>query len=283
MRGLSYRQIAFGGLFGVLVGCTGSTSHSAGILATTDGGLADGNGGAANGGFEGGALDASAAGGATTAVAGGASGGTDSGPASCLDQSGNWVSDFNTCTADADCGSILFPRCCGSDGLTGIRRDANCTMPPLTCAPLGCAKSKNPETDNGVLVMPGDVIKSVCIFGRCETVFVESASPVCGTTRCKANELCVYPPTSVGGPAPQCVPALDGGACPPGTHPAFCVNGSGDCIETYVPPPPHCATIPAACGYTIDCSCIPQDLCGGGADFCQSVEGHAVTCVNRAP
>src|SRR5262245_46616727 len=40
----------------------------------------------------------------------------------------------------------------------------------------------------------------------------------CGTATCTGGQLCVHPPTSVGGPPPQCLPATDAGACPAGTQ-----------------------------------------------------------------
>jgi hypothetical protein len=106
----------------------------------------------------------------------------------------------------------------------------------------------------------------------------------CEATTCSSDELCVHPPTSVGGPQRLCVPALDGGTCPEGTEwTPSCPGGGSGCVEIYVPPPAYCASLPPTCGATPTCGCLPADVCGGAPDLCSSVSGRDVHCVNLAP
>ncbi|HVU02690.1 MAG TPA: hypothetical protein VHE30_13105 [Polyangiaceae bacterium] len=273
------------------VACGGSTdAKGTGSSSGAGGSAGDGSGGA-SGASTGGASTggASAGGSATGGVSGSggvATGGSGGVPNSCFRPDGSLSPGYTHCTTDSECGQRLVPTCCGSDLLVGMRSDSTCVVPGIDCGGLGCAKFLEPRTDDGNTVPEGSAADAWCDNGTCHTRLVRDAgAPDCGGSTCGAAELCIHPPTSVGGPAPECVPPVDGGACPPGTaYQAFCVgSASGGCVQVYVPPPPYCAGIPAGCGATVDCSCIPQNLCGGGADFCQSVEGHTVTCVNLAP
>ena len=59
----------------------------------------------------------------------------------------------------------------------------------------------------------------------------------CGNATCRVDQYCLQP--CCGGPAPQCVPANDGGGCSPGFHPASCPgSGTQGCQEDPCTPPP---------------------------------------------
>lgn len=291
-------------VFGLaLFGCSGSTT----FRASNDGGETGGasSGGAASGGGGGGGAGGASAGGAgaTGGLGGAGAGGAGAtgglggsgGGVSCLTSTGSVDLRYRGCSADADCIARTLPTCCGSDTIVGFSRAAVCTVPQLSCGGLGCAKSIYPVADDGKMVNPGEIVVATCDAsssgGRiCRThvtpVVGDAGSSSCGTTSCGGSQLCIHPPTSVGGPAPLCVPALDGGQCPQGTaYQSFCGGGSGSggCVEIYVPPPPFCIDVPPGCGSTVTCACLPSGTCGGGADFCQTVTGHDVTCVNLAP
>lgn len=265
-------------------GCGGSAS-SAGT--PPDGGHAGTSsaGGASSAGGK------SSAGGRSSGGAGGASGagsGGSSGTASCLDASRSVLPAAKRCATDSECGQITVPTCCGSDGVVGIRKDANCTVPGVGCNGLGCAKFTEPMAEDGQTQGAGETIESHCVSGACKTRVVSAdagARATCGSRICAANQVCVHPPTSVGGAVPQCVPATDAAACPAGTQwQSFCGGSAGGgCIQIYVPPPSFCVDIPPACGPTLACACFPSNLCGGGADFCNSVTGHDLRCINLAP
>jgi hypothetical protein len=90
-------------------------------------------------------------------------------------------------------------------------------------------------------------------------------SVACGATTCGAGEYCVTP--CCGGVAPQCLPQLDGGGCPPGTTFGQCFGGAGGfmmgCSTQCKPPPPFCSKVPKCPdgqfsmpdGQTVRCQC----------------------------
>src|SRR6185503_8691992 len=104
----------------------------------------------------------------------------------------------------------------------------------------------------------------------------------CGDRACTSAELCVHP--SCGGAPPVCQPLPDGGECPTGwIMRSACnsggVNGPGCEAPPCTPPAPRCITVPAACGGTPQCSCLPPDVCQGGGS-CGAVGGGAVACLS---
>jgi len=107
----------------------------------------------------------------------------------------------------------------------------------------------------------------------------------CGTHLCTTGEICVHP--SCGGIALPCVPLPDGGQCPSGyTYSSFCATfgstpGSGPGCQPppCTPPAPYCLAVPASCGTSVTCSCLPANVCqGGGA--CVLVSGGEVLCLS---
>ncbi len=138
---------------------------------------------------------------------------------------------------------------------------------------LGCACVPDAGSDSRASDAPSDV---------------SSDAPfACGTTTCAADQFCVHPSTNLCGPAPQCVPHDDAGACPPGTmFNAFCAGSpNGGCVAIPMRGPPHCATLASTCGPSPSmCSCFPSNPCGpSGADFCQRIDGRDVSCICLAP
>jgi hypothetical protein len=83
----------------------------------------------------------------------------------------------------------------------------------------------------------------------------------CGAATCSATQYCENP--CCGGAAPPCLPALDAGQCPVGTHAdPTCWAASGACREDpCTPPPPFCTdkvpTDPGCTrnGHQIVCMC----------------------------
>jgi hypothetical protein len=66
----------------------------------------------------------------------------------------------------------------------------------------------------------------------------------CGNQTCGPDQLCLHPCAGVG---PQ--------------------------------PPPQCAPLPAACGSSITCACLPNSLCSGAAPCTEAdIQGRHVTC-----
>ena len=108
---------------------------------------------------------------------------------------------------------------------------------------------------------------------------------VCGTRACTIGEICVRP--SCGGTALPCIPVPDGGQCPSGyTYRSFCANvgtapGPGPGCEPppCTPPAPYCFTVPASCGTTVTCSCLPANVCQGGGS-CGLISGGEVLCLS---
>ena len=108
---------------------------------------------------------------------------------------------------------------------------------------------------------------------------------VCGTRACTGSEICVRP--SCGGTALPCLAVPDGGQCPSGyTYRSFCANigtqqGPGPGCEPppCTPPAPYCFTVPASCGSTVTCSCLPANVCQGGGS-CGLISGGEVRCLS---
>jgi hypothetical protein len=289
----------------LIVGCSGTTVSRAPGDGGTGGGTTGSGGAAAGGAGAGGAATGGAgaggassggasSGGASSGGAGGAASGGAGGVPSCLTAAGAVDPRFRQCSTDADCTGRTLPSCCGSDTVVGLSKTATCSVPAVSCGGLGCAHFVVPTAEDGQSPKPGEIIVASCEASSggaraCRTRVAQGAgdagSTACGTKTCGTGQLCIHPPTSVGGAVPPCEPPLDAGGCPAGTAFRSYCGGSptGGCVAIYVPPPPFCIDTPTGCGAAVTCSCIPNGTCGGGADFCQTVTGHDVTCVNLAP
>jgi hypothetical protein len=137
-----------------------------------------------------------------------------------------------------------------------------------------------------------------CVSGPCPALNcaeVDSgAAPDAGGAGCGgcgAGQLCVHPSCG-GGNAPPCDRLDDAGGCAAGwTYSATCqftgslTPGPGCRPPPCVPPAPFCASVPASCGGSVRCTCLPNNVCtvtlpGGGitGGQCQSVSGQTVTC-----
>jgi hypothetical protein len=82
------------------------------------------------------------------------------------------------------------------------------------------------------------------------------ASFRCGDASCLGDQFCL---NFSGGPAPRCLPHLDGGECPPGTQEGCGTTPgyAGGCLETLTWT--SCQSLPASCSSGDPCTC----LCGG--------------------
>jgi hypothetical protein len=260
-----------------------STGGGSGGQAGASGGSAGkGGAGALGGGGH------SENGGAAGDVSSGGAGGSDA----CFDASGSLVPSAKRCAKNTDCTTLLIPTCCGSDEVVGISRTAACSPPAIDCSGLGCAKFVYPRAEDGVTTEGGGSVAVRCEFGpsgvgACRSFVTSDAGAApyaCGASTCAPHQACVHPPTSIGGPPPPCMPPSDAGACPPGTeyNPSCGGLPGGGCVTVYVPPPPFCVDIPATCTSS-GCGCFPPDVCGGGANICNAVNGRDVLCVNVAP
>jgi hypothetical protein len=145
----------------------------------------------------------------------------------------------------------------------------SCTPPQHCCGPLICA---------GVCTM------GVGQGGPPDGASTEVASDgghACGSSTCRANQVCVHPSCG-GGTAPMCfVAPNDAGQCPQGsTYQPHCAPtfGPGCLPAPCVPAPPFCADIPASCGGHPSCVCLPPNVCNGGGS-CGLVDStDAVIC-----
>jgi hypothetical protein len=102
----------------------------------------------------------------------------------------------------------------------------------------------------------------------------------CGSTTCGSGQVCVHP--SCGGGVAVCTPLQDGGTCPAGwTATDFCSPTHPGCVPPPCDPPlPFCANVPATCAGTLNCSCLPSDICtrNGGNGTCGIVTATDVRC-----
>jgi hypothetical protein len=101
----------------------------------------------------------------------------------------------------------------------------------------------------------------------------------CGTQSCTSSEVCIHP--GCGGGNAICDPLPDGGQCPSGWTQSFCSAPASrlGCV----PPPctvpaPFCAPLPAACGGTPNCACLPQTVCGQNGGQCTLIQNGIVLC-----
>jgi hypothetical protein len=103
---------------------------------------------------------------------------------------------------------------------------------------------------------------------------------MCGSRACTSSEICVHP--GCGGGVFVCDPLPDGGQCPsgwmlnqlcPGTPPH-----PGCVPPPCTPPAPFCAPLPASCSGTLNCSCLPFNICGQNGGSCGFVQDRTVIC-----
>lgn len=105
-----------------------------------------------------------------------------------------------------------------------------------------------------------------------------SAAP-CGTQTCTTDEVCVRP--GCGGGVVVCDPLPDGGHCPQGWTESLCPAPYGryGCVPgPCTPPAPFCAPLPASCGGTPTCICLPPDVCGPNGGTCSGILSGGVWC-----
>ena len=98
------------------------------------------------------------------------------------------------------------------------------------------------------------------------------ASFHCGDASCPSDQFCF---TAGGGPAPRCLPQLDGGVCPPGTQEGCGMAPSLDrgCLEINIWT--SCQSLPATCSSGDPCTC----LCGGPGSGAGCIRaGQAIYC-----
>ena len=101
----------------------------------------------------------------------------------------------------------------------------------------------------------------------------------CGTQTCGGNEVCIHP--GCGGGVAICDPLPDGGHCPQGWTESLCPAPYGrvGCMPgPCTPPAPFCAPLPASCGGTPNCTCLPPDVCGVNGGTCGWIQNGAVMC-----
>ena len=101
----------------------------------------------------------------------------------------------------------------------------------------------------------------------------------CGQQSCTSGEICVRP--GCGGGVQVCEPLPDGGQCPTGWTESLCYGDPGrtGCVPPPgTPPAPFCAPLPAACATTLNCICLPQDICGQNGGQCGLIQGQTVMC-----
>jgi hypothetical protein len=109
-----------------------------------------------------------------------------------------------------------------------------------------------------------------------------SNGTLCGTSPCPNNQICVHP--SCGGGTLVCDRLPDGGQCAAGwTYHALCSLSSGGSGSGCQPPPctpaaQFCADVPAACGGTPTCTCLPSNICDGGGQCGTVSTGGNVMC-----
>ena len=93
---------------------------------------------------------------------------------------------------------------------------------------------------------------------------IEAGPLACGKLICQDTEYCIHP--CCGGAAPQCLPVLDGGGCPPGSSQGQCFGPNGlqlGCTTQCTPDPPFCSPKREACpsgggipsGRNVSCMC----------------------------
>jgi hypothetical protein len=109
----------------------------------------------------------------------------------------------------------------------------------------------------------------------------------CGGVTCGSNQVCVQP--SCGGGVAVCTPLGDAGDCPTGwTMTNLCpIAGGAGCVPPpCTPPAPKCVDLPAACGGTPTCGCLPANVCalpnGQYGGSCVTANGKQVLCLSAA-
>jgi hypothetical protein len=163
--------------------------------------------------------------------AGGSLGGAASTDATCTD-----ISPLAQCSADEDCTvGTRTTDCCGAQAVVGVNLSkasafaklrASCDASYPAC---GCAALEWPTTDDGRLVMDGDVVGVACVEGTCQS---HIASKKCGDAlSCGEGEICLMVDTVTGPTQTQdysCVPdPCSGELLDCGCAAALCEIGDG--------------------------------------------------------
>ena len=102
----------------------------------------------------------------------------------------------------------------------------------------------------------------------------DAGGVTCGDATCAPDEYCY---SATGGPAPQCVPHLDGGSCPPHSIEGCSVSTTfdgGACQEVVGPAVKTCRPLPSTCVTGDACACFCGNV-GGAACF---LAGHTILC-----
>jgi len=272
-------------LFVGWAGACGKTSQGARKLA--DGSL---------GGAGGSQTDAVTGTGGATGTGGGTG---DAGVGlACSDDAGlGFAAVERQCTQDSDCTIHVEQECCGADRALGIATAQASTysacfaLPPGACNGLGCAKSIGYQTDTGKTtpflgtdIQPIDLVSVQCVAHLCTTdvltpapadggqdalagqdapsaadVAPDTGGQNCGNTTCYSGQACVL---SSGGPAPRCLPPVDGGCDFGLVLTNYCDSYSGQFSPGCTDPTwsPGCVDLPDACSDLCGCICPP----GGG-------------------
>jgi hypothetical protein len=265
-------QQAADGSFGGVGGVGTDASAGTGGLTETGGATGAGTGGVAG--------------------TGGAIGDAGTGVA-CSDDGGLGLSAAaRQCTLDSDCTVHVAATCCGADRAFGIAKAqadayAGCfALPPGACSGLGCPKFLGYLTDTGQITpfqgtttQSIDLVSVQCVAHLCTTEVLtpadagldvasavdaelDAATPSCGNSICHSGQTCLL---VMPGPAPRCLPLVDGGCSEGLVQVATCGGGylppqSPGCTDPR--PTPYCADIPDGCGDLCDCLC--PSLGGGG-------------------
>jgi hypothetical protein len=246
---------------------------------TTGAGATGGVGAAGSGATGAGATGATGMGAAGPGAAG--TGGT-AGTASCEPAA-------RDCLVDTDCMLATRTPCCGLERVYGVSRVGMCVLPELPCfadcdGPRWLTDSNETTTDLAVVKVRCDLVESDS--GVCTSYVDLNAAPpptYCNGELCASTEVCVHGSVA-GGPAPRCEPPAEDGTCPAGYKLSDCPEtGQMGCLEERVAPPPECVDAGMTCGVSVDCSCLPDDICGPLASQCSGVMDRHVNCVDLSP
>ena len=268
-------------------GACGKTSQGRGKLAD-----------ASHGGAGGSQADAVTGTGGATGTGGGTG---DAGVGlACSDDAGLGLAAVaRQCAQDSDCTIHVAATCCGTDSAFGIAKDqasrySSCFALPLAaCSGLGCPKYGGYQTDTGKItpffgtdIQAMDLVSVHCVAHLCTTdvltpapadggqdalagqdapsaadVAPDTGGQNCGNTTCYSGQACVL---SSGGPAPRCLPPVDGGCDFGLVLTNYCDSYSGQFSPGCTDPiwRPGCVDLPDACSDL--CGCICHSGGGGG-------------------
>jgi hypothetical protein len=197
--------------------------------------------------------------------------------------------DVRDCLIDTDCMLATRMPCCGLERVYGVSRIGMCVLPELPCfadcdGPRWLTDTNETTADLAVVKVRCDLVEPDS--GVCTSYVDLNAAPpptYCNGELCASTEVCVHRSVA-GGPAPRCEPPAEDGTCPAGYKPSECPeSGQMGCVEERVAPPPECVDAGMTCGVSVDCSCLPDDICGPLASQCSAVMDRHVYCVDVSP